>query len=343
MSSQRPRRRPRTRRAAALLTGLVLAGSLALAGCGGGEEPDAPDSSPGKDADEPALSPLTGREVEGGLPHHPVVVVKIDNSADSRPQRGLGAADLVTEELVEGGITRLAVFFYEEIPDVAGPVRSMRATDIGIVQPAEAVLVASGGAPQTQARLKDAGITTYTEGGPGFYRDSGRSAPYNLMNRLPQLVKKLDDADPPPAYLPFGKPADFPKGQPAAGLVASFSARSSTEWSYAGGSGGHYANTNTNADPGDQFEPETVLVLRVRVGDAGYLDPLDNPVPETKLTGKGAAMVFHGGRLVRGTWSKDGYDAPVTLEAGGSELTLPPGRTWIELVPAKGGDVTIRR
>jgi hypothetical protein len=333
-------RQAQTRRAAAQLTGLLLVGSLALTGCGGDEEPEEPDASSTQEADAPALSPLTGRQVSGGLPEHPVVVVKIDNSAASRPQLGLGAADLVTEELVEGGITRLAVFFYEDIPDVVGPVRSMRATDIGIVQPAEAVLVASGGAPQTQARLKDAGITTYTEGGPGFYRDSGRSAPYNLMNRLPELVKKLDDADPPPAYLPFGKAADFPKGTPAAGLVASFSAGSSTQFSYAGD---HYANTNSNAGAADQFEPETVLVLRVRVGDAGYLDPAGNPVPETKLTGTGAAMVFHGGRLVRGTWSKDGYDAPIGLKAGGKPLTIPPGKTWIELVPAKGGDVTVQR
>jgi hypothetical protein len=328
-----------TRRAAAALTGLLLAGSLALAGCGG-DEPEEPDDSPAEEPDQPVLSPLTGREVSGGLPEHPVVVVKIDNSSASRPQLGIGAADLVTEELVEGGITRLAVFFYEDIPDDVGPVRSMRATDIGIVQPAQAVLVASGGAPQTQARLKDAGITTYSEGGPGFYRDSGRSAPYNLMNRLPQLVDKLDEADPPPAYLPFGKAADFPKGRPAAGLVASFSAGSSTEFTY---SGGHYANTNSNADPADQLQPETVLVLRVRVGDAGYLDPAGNPVPETKLTGTGAAMVFHGGRLVRGTWSKDGYDAPIELQAGGNPLTIPPGKTWIELVPAKGGDVTVQR
>ncbi len=39
----------------------------------------------------------------------------------------------MVEELVEGGLTRLAVFFYSQVPDNAGPVRSMRASDIGIV------------------------------------------------------------------------------------------------------------------------------------------------------------------------------------------------------------------
>ena len=80
-----------------------------------------------------------------------------------------------------------------------------------------------------------------------------------------------------------------------------------------------------------------MLVLRVQVGDAGYLDPAGNPVPETKFTGKGAAMIFHDGRLVRGTWSKDGLDDAVTLSTKAGELTMPPGKVWIELVPAAGG------
>jgi hypothetical protein len=80
-----------------------------------------------------------------------------------------------------------------------------------------------------------------------------------------------------------------------------------------------------------------VLVLRVNVGDAGYRDPAGNPVPETKFTGKGHAMIFHGGRMVQGTWTKAGYDAPVRLDQRGKQLDLPPGKVWIELVPAAGG------
>ena len=75
-----------------------------------------------------------------------MLVTKIDNTDNSQPQVGLDKADLVTEELVEGGMTRLAVFFYRHLPKVAGPVRSMRASDIGIVKPAHGVIVASGAA-----------------------------------------------------------------------------------------------------------------------------------------------------------------------------------------------------
>ena len=48
--------------------------------------------------------PLTGLVVKGKVPNHPVLAVKIDNSSNSAPQVGLGSADMVAEELVEGGL-----------------------------------------------------------------------------------------------------------------------------------------------------------------------------------------------------------------------------------------------
>ena len=88
-------------------------------------------------------------EGESAALKHPILVTKIDNSTSSSPQVGLSHADLVVEELVEGGITRLAVFFYSDVPDNAGPVRSMRASDIGIVPGDHATVVTSGAAGVT--------------------------------------------------------------------------------------------------------------------------------------------------------------------------------------------------
>jgi hypothetical protein len=324
---------------------LALTGTVGLAACSGGEDDagevagtHAADAS--QIADGPQVSPLTGLAIPGRAPRHPVLAVKVDNSASSSPQVGLSAADMVTEELVEGGITRLAVFFYTKVPDVVGPVRSMRATDIGIVQPLGAALVASGGAPPTVRRVRDAEISTFTEGATGFYRDNNRSAPYNLFMQLTKLAPTVRATTVPAPYLPFGAASDFPQGQPASGLTASFSGASASTFEFRGG---RYVNTDTNAGAEDQFQPDTVLVLRVEVGDAGYRDPAGNPVPETKFTGQGAAMLFHGGRMVRGTWVKDGLDADVQLRSGGGSLEVPAGKVWIELVPADGGNVTVSR
>ena len=334
--------RSRSRRAHALVA-LCLAGALALAGCSGKESDgsdDPPDGQP--TADGMTLSgqwPLTGLPAEGVAPRHPVMVVKIDNTESSSPQVGLGKADLITEELVEGGSTRLAVFYYQETPKRVGPVRSMRATDIGIVKPAKAVLVASGGAPQTVRRIRDAKIKTFGEGARGYSRDNARQAPYNLFMDLGKLSERVKAKETPDNYLPWGDETDFPKGQPAKGLSAVFSAGHTTNWKF---EGGKYTNLNSFAGKGDEFRPDNVLVLRVKVGDAGYKDPAGNPVPETKFTGKGKAMIFHNGRVVRATWNKK-LDSTISLSTKAGKLYLPPGNTWIELVPQKGGHVTINK
>ncbi len=324
---------------------LAVASSLALAGCGGSSsKPSASQSPQGQStASGMTLSgqwPLTGLPASGPAPKHPVMIVKMDNTENSRPQVGLSKADLVTEELVEGGFTRLALFYYSKLPKVVGPVRSMRATDIGIVEPAKAVLVASGGAPPTVARIAAAHIKTFTEGAPGYYRDNSRTPPYNLFMRLPELAKTVRNPGPPDNYLPWGTEKDFPKGQKARGIAAQFSGGHTTIWKY---QGGRYVNVNSNAAAGDQLRPDTVLVLRVHVGDAGYKDPAGNPVPETDFTGKGQAIVFHKGRMVRGTWIKKGFHSTIKLQTSAGALKLPPGRIWIELVPANGGNVTVTK
>jgi hypothetical protein len=214
----------------------------------------------------------------------------------------------------------------------------MRASDIGIVKPAKAVLVASGGAPPTVHRIRRAGIHAFTEGATGYLRDSSRQAPYNLFMHLNQLAKVVKAKQSVPSYLPFGPKQAQVKGRASHGLDAVFSGGQTTSWSY---QGGHYVDQNSNALPGDRFRPDNVLVLRVRVGDAGYRDPAGNPVPETKFTGTGKALLFHGGRVVRGTWSKKSLAAHISLRTVAGKLRVPAGHTWVELVPKIGGTVKI--
>ena len=346
MPTRRPVARPVIRWAA---TALALSmGSLGLAACGG-DEGGAGDAAPSTAASQtvtkgsevaPETSPLTGLPLEDpSIGEQPVMVLKMDNTSSSAPQKGLGSADLVVEELVEGGMTRLAAFFHSDIPGTVGPVRSMRATDIGVVSPVDGAMVTSGGAPVTIQRIRGAGIPFFGEGAKGFFRDSSRYAPYNLFTDLSQTATLVKPPAAPPAdYLPWGSADDLPQGRPARGLTAVFSGGHSTSWTY---SGKTYRNTNTYAAAGDEFVAANVLVLRVQVGDAGYKDPAGNPVPETKLEGRGDATLFTGGRAIPLTWSKSGLDSPIELEDSVGSVQVPPGRTWIELVPAATGSVSI--
>lgn len=333
-------------------TGLVL-GALLLAACSSEEAAETTDAAPGA---EPAAStpappppppptwPLTGLPVEGGgdgARDHPVIVLKMDNTSSSAPQQGLGRADLVVEELVEGGLTRLAAFFYSDIPGEVGPVRSMRASDIGIVKPVDASVVTSGAASITIDRIRRAGIEYFSEGAKGFFRESSRSAPYNLFTDLRETTTLTRGPRARPAdYLPWGTDEQLPQGRTARGLVARFGSGRATEWSYARG---RYTNENSYAAEGDEFPADTVLVMRVEVGDAGYRDPAGYPVPETELEGSGTAQLFHDGRVIRATWRKKGVADPISLTYRGEPLAVPAGRTWVELVPAETGEVTISR
>ena len=338
----------RRHRLSALSLSAALATSLVLAGCGGDSEEEPSDDSPAAQeiAGGSALDstwPMTGLEVTGeesAAQAHPVLVTKMDNTGSSAPQIGLGSADMVVEELVEGGLTRLAAFFYSELPEQVGPVRSMRASDIGIVSPVDADIVTSGAAGGTIQRIKGAGINFYAEGATGISRDTSRSAPYNLFANLSDVATAIDQEEArPDDYFQWGDGEDLPKGQKATSISATFGGARTSEWVFKDGT---YSNTNSYAADGDEFLADTVLVLRVQVGDAGYLDPAGNPVPETKLEGKGEALLFHDGSLVRGTWSKDGLDDSIELSTKAGKLEIPAGHTFVELIPAQNGNVTFK-
>ncbi len=325
---------------AALATTALVAG---LAACGGDEETPEGSTSPSTEPtagatetpEPPAFWPLTGLEVKAKTPSHPVLVTKVDNTSSSSPQIGLGSADMVVEELVEGGMTRLAAFYYSKVPPVVGPVRSMRASDIGIV-PTGAHVITSGAAAVTLARINKAGIPFVTEGAKGIYRETSRSAPYNLFSNPDVIAKDIKGGDAPEPYLDFGTDADYPGKKPARNLSASFGGHTTT-WAF---QRGKYVNINSYAAEDDEFPATSVLVLRVKIGDAGYRDPSGYLVPETKFEGTGPAQLFHAGKVVQGTWSKDGLNGAIKLSTDKGDLTVPAGRIWIELVPQGTGNVS---
>ncbi|MFC6153623.1 DUF3048 domain-containing protein [Nocardioides yefusunii] len=323
------------RRSTPALTAALVAAALSLTACSGGaeKESDAPASAAPKAVEQPSTLPFNGLEATGtGEVEHPAFVVKVDNSG-AATQVGLSSADLVFEELVEGGTTRLAAVYYSQLPTVVGPVRSMRATDVGIIAGTGAQIVTSGGAPEAIAPINAAGITIQEEGATGLFRDSTRKRPYNLMADLTKLAEaNAAEAARPDDYFSFGIAEDLPEGEPVQSVAVGFGTHTSTWTPVDGG----WELARSNAAEGDEFVPETVLVLSVEVEDAGYTDAAGNAVPESVFEGEGVAQLFHDGKVVTGTWRKTGLDGELRLKVDGRELKVPAGRTWVELVPVTG-------
>jgi hypothetical protein len=323
----------RVARVRMLTTVLVVALSTA---CGADDSPQpAPSPTVGEPTPELIL-PLTGLPATGGVPERPALVVKVDNTARSRPQLGLSSADLVVEELVEGGLTRLAVMYHSTLPSIVAPVRSVRTTDIGIVAPTGGALVASGGARRVLQAIDAAGITVLTSSEAGLSRDPSRRAPYDVALD-PTAAVAAANGLPAPAvsYLPWAHgDAPPPAGTPATSAAVTFSGGHTTHWQLVDGA---WHRVDDLAADGDQFRAANLLVLRVTTRDAGYRDPAGNPVPETVIEGSGQALLLAGGQVVSCSWSKASAAAPFRLaDASGADLGVPPGRTWIELVPEAG-------
>lgn len=331
------------------LIAAVSATALTLSSCSSSSEgtpkPAAsPEASQGTASQLVEISPLTGKALRKGRPDNPVFVVKIENTAAGAPQYGLDKADLVLEELVEGGLTRLAAFFYSSLPSKVGHVRSLRTSDIGIAGPVGGQIVASGGANGAYSKVENAGITVFSEdaGSPGFSTDPAKYRPYNRLINLKTVAKKAKRSKIRGPYLPWtpaGAVAAAPTGKTAKAATVRFSNATSTSWKLDGST---WVRANGYAVPGKDFEADTLIVLFAKVGDAGYTDPAGNPVPETVFEGKGEAMVFRGDRVDTVTWLKPSLDESLTFEAeDGTPYTIDPGKTFIELVPKGAGSVTL--
>ena len=337
-----PRRRPVRR----VVPALLLASTLTLASCSGGEpkasgptrtkSPTPTPTTPSPTPTPPPHLPFTGKPVPKGVPHRPGLVVKIDNTSSARPQLGLGSADMVVEELVEGGATRLAMFLQSRLPRVAGPVRSQRTSDIGVVKPTRGALVASGAAPRVRHAMRRAKIRTVVEPTAGMFRSSVRHAPYNLMVHPSRVAHTVHRRPVPPDYFAWAKLAApaLPHASTARQATVRFSAFHSTRWRHRASG---WVRTNGLAARGHEFHADNLLVLRVRTRDAGYRDPAGNPVPETVTTGTGPATLLDGTHVVPLRWHKRSrHDRFRFTRRTGGEVRMPPGHTWVELVPLRG-------
>ncbi len=348
------RRRSRSRRGlrAALLVVLVTAGVVAWPAAekhlsalpyldslfGGLTSPSAP------------AWPLTGVPADA-VADRPALAVKIENSVDARPQTGLAAADVVWEQVVEGGITRFVAVYHSDLPPEIGPVRSIRPMDPAIAAPLGGLLAFSGGVPTYVTAAQDAGLQVLSQDSPadGFHRTSTRAAPHNV-HAVPQtLVDQADAAHRAAPDAQFDHPEDGERptavaaGQSTTTLDLTLSGVSHPRWSWNAADGRWLRSEGSTpaveAD-GRRIGATNVVVLRVDVVATEARDPAGNPVWETILTGTGRALVASGGRTVEATWSKPGTDDRVTLTgADGEPVTLAPGTTWVELVPNGGGAV----
>jgi hypothetical protein len=275
----------------------------------------------------------------------PVIAVKIDNTPPARPQTNVNAADIVYVELVEGDATRLMAVYQSTLPQVVGPVRSGRESDLEILAAFGRVALAYSGANRGVERLiKAAPLRSYEEGAPGFFRSSGRHAPYNLYVNPQRLLAAHPDL-PTARDIGFVFGAALPDGAPASSITVSMSPYTKYSFLYDAAADHWLAAINgrpTVQVDGQRLWAGNVLVQQVSVNGSRFHDVLGLVTPRSHTVGSGPFTLLRpDGTQFHGTWTRASASEPTTyLDSSGVAVTLAPGRTWVLLAP-KGNSVVV--
>jgi hypothetical protein len=286
------------------------------------------------------IAPLTGLpDPTGAGLKRSALTVKIENTPEALPQWGVEDADVVYEEIVNGGITRLAAIFNSQAPIKVGPVRSVRPTDTQVVSPIGGIFAYSGGAPYAVTSIESVhGLKLVDESSAGtaMFRDLNLEAPHNLFGVAPALFAFGGTPTPPKPLFAYRPVTRKVTGRKINTFIVHFPSIYSVTWTW--------DSTTTSWDrtlfgksdvtgAGAVESPKNVIVMYV-----DYVNGVGAFTSYANLQGTGPADIFTDGREIIGTWSRgSSMTDPLTYQtASGQVITMTPGQTWVELLNSAG-------
>jgi hypothetical protein len=265
----------------------------------------------------------------------------MDNTPEAHPQIGVNEADVVYEEIVEGGITRLAAIFNSNLPTVVGPVRSVRRTDREIVFPIGGLFAFSGGAQYAVASIETAPVKLFDQSNAGgaMFRNSKRPPPHNLFANAAALMKMGGKVHTPPAlfsYISRSKPAI---GAPVGSFTVNFEAGYAV--SYQWDATTHRWLRSIFGAPDLEANGVRVTPANVVVMSVNYIGGVGVEGSYAQMVGSGPVEIFSDGRLQKGKWFRSKIRLKTAYRsASGNVINLRPGQTFVELL-ATGETVSV--
>jgi hypothetical protein len=324
---------------------------MVFAGACTGDEPEEPEVTAATPTPSPTPDPkcpLTGADAPSAeVAERPAVAVKVENNPVAYPLSGLDEAEVVFEELVEGGVTRFMAIYHCTDAKKVGPVRSARVVDPGIMIPITRILGAAGGNDIVRKALKKAKIVILDEdtSGKAMRRiaRSGVSLEHTLFASTAALRKKGSKrfSDPPEVNFQFG-PLEG-KATKARSIDINFGGSANVGYVW---KKGQWQRTDNGsplmAEGGGQIAVDNVVIEQhTIVNSRTVFDVAGNPSIElADETGKGKALLLRDGKAIKGRWVRKREAGPVQfLTAAGDAMVFAPGTIWVELVPDRKGEI----
>jgi hypothetical protein len=286
---------------------------------------------------EESRNSISGRIGSDG----PILVVKIDDTPAAHPQAGLEDADVVYIEQVEGGLTRLAAVFSSKIPDVVGPVRSARISDIELLEQFGRVAFAYSGAQSkllpviAQANLENLGAQR--QGRDIYTNDPIRLAPTAMMLQAKTLMSKVAAQG---TLIAVSKNTGWNFGDtqetgtaissvkvswPASSYDVAWS-QLEKRWLLS------QRGLPDLAASGIHLGPTTFVIQSVAITPSEYYDKVGGVTPFSATVGSGKGFILRDGLAIAASWTR------LTAEAGtfwtsstGEEILFAPGQIWVAL------------
>jgi hypothetical protein len=299
-------------------------------------------------------NPLTGEIMTDPtiLQRRPIAI-KISNAPAkyTRPQSGLGQADLVYEHVTEGSLTRFTAVIYGQTPENIGPIRSARLIDLEIPLMYDAALAYSGSSIGVSQRLfsSDFSASIIRPHEEGYYR-TGENKPYEhtLYAHPDGLWNALDERG--QNYAPYLSPLmtfseDLPdEGSPAEVARVRYRKWTDIEWRFDPDSLSYYrwvdGEEHIDANSGEQISAANVVLLFVpHRFDKSICEQqsgsscLASSV-EIQLSGLGSAILLRGGHQYEVFWRRYNQREMINLaDANGDLVPMQVGNTWYQVIP----------
>ena len=266
-----------------------------------------------------------------------IFAVKFDDTNDAHPQQGVESADVVYITQVEAGLTRLMGIYSSNYPEVLGPIRSARISDLSILSEYGRVgFLYSGAQSKMRPVIAESNLINLSaERNPPsiYFNDPSRRSPYSMMVKPNLLLEKAADVE-------LAKKPGWQHGPRAKGAKKIISAE--INWPNAGYEAYWSAidrkfllkhNSRENiASSGIQLGSPMMVIQMVKISPSEYGDKFGGVTPKSEVIGSGHGYLLRNQRVVQALWNRASLSEPTTWSLeDGSPAFFAPGQIWFFL------------